>query len=359
MELQKIYNEEKSPVIAFAESRIGGRAENQDSFGWQDTPLGYLVTVCDGMGGGPGGKTASSIAVREIITGIAEGNPDEEVINIIIKAVRRANMAIIEAGNNKPALKGMGSTATLLLLCEKSAFVAHVGDSRVYQLRGNRKVFRTFDHSMVFEMVSQGVITEEQARLSAQSNVITRALGIKPDIEVEVHELPYEKGDRFLLCTDGIHGTMPEPELLCMVTSRKNKLGAMVDDVATTIDNLGRTSGGGHDNLTLAVVETSTNSILRTKMSKQTRYIIAGLSIAILLSLLLNIVQFYSASNKETASTLPDTTVQSILNKDTIHTQMLMDIQEQVDLITSNPKNAKTAFDSIQNILKKTQNSKQ
>lgn len=172
MELQKIYSDDKSILTAFAESRIGGRRENQDSYGWQDTSLGYLVTVCDGMGGGPGGKTASTIAVREIVAGIAEANKDEEVSNIIIKAIRRANMAIIEAGNENPKLMGMGSTVVLLLISEKSAFIAHVGDSRVYQIRNGKKVFRTFDHSMVFEMVAQGVITEEQARLSDRKSVV-------------------------------------------------------------------------------------------------------------------------------------------------------------------------------------------
>lgn len=191
-------------IIGFAESRIGGRSENQDSYGSSETPYGFVVTVCDGMGGGPGGKTASTIAVNEIITGIKEGNSDDTATNIVIKAVRRANLAIIEKGQENPALKGMGSTCTVLLISKDSAIVAHVGDSRVYQLRGKTKIFRTFDHSMVFDLVKQKVITEEQARLSAQANVITRALGIKPDMEVDVIELPYQDGDRFLLTTDGI-----------------------------------------------------------------------------------------------------------------------------------------------------------
>ena len=209
MDLTQLKTE--SPLIlGFAESRIGGRSENQDSFDWADTPLGFLVTVCDGMGGGPGGKTASSIAVKEIIAGVMEADQQESPSNILIKAIRRANMAIINRGTEQPALQGMGSTCTVVLITPKSATVAHVGDSRVYQFRGNEKIFRTFDHSMVFELVKQKVITEEQARLSAQSNVITRALGIKPDVEVEVTERPFETGDRFLLCTDGIHGAVEE-----------------------------------------------------------------------------------------------------------------------------------------------------
>lgn len=173
------------------------------------------------MGGGPGGKTASFIAVNEIIAGVMEADQQEETANILIKAIRRANMAIITRGNEQPELKGMGSTCTVALINSKFATIAHVGDSRVYQFRGRTKIFRTFDHSMVFDLVKQKVITEEQARLSAQSNVITRALGIKPDLEVEILERPFEAGDRFLLCTDGIHGSIEEKRLIKQVTNRK------------------------------------------------------------------------------------------------------------------------------------------
>ena len=251
------------------------------------TSRGYLVTVCDGMGGGPGGKTASSIAVNEILTGISEGADDETVVNVIIKAVRRANMAIIEAGNENPELKGMGSTATVLLISENSAHVAHVGDSRIYQFRGKKKVFRTDDHSMVFDLVKQKVITEEQARLSAQSNVITRALGMRPDIEVEVHELPFKKGDRFLLCSDGIHGTMPEREFIKMTTKSGSSLGAITDDIATYVDNLGRSGGGEHDNLTLAIVETKADSKLKPSQSTSIKSVIIALVVICILVMML------------------------------------------------------------------------
>ncbi len=297
--MKKIYTDKNSIVTAFAESRIGGRAENQDSYGWKDTDFGYLVTVCDGMGGGPGGKTASTIAVNEIIAGIDGAEKDENISNVIIKAILRANMAILTAGNENSKLKGMGSTATVLLVNENSAYVAHVGDSRVYQLRGGSKVFRTFDHSMVFEMVAQGVITEEQARLSAESNVITRALGIRPDLEVDIQELSYEKGDRFLLSTDGIHGMLSDEELIKMVTSRKVALGVVADNLAVMVDDLGRTTGGGHDNLTLAVVETNINSKLKPKMSKQVKLIIMGLIAFLVVSASMNIFQLFSTGSGE------------------------------------------------------------
>ncbi len=349
MELQKIYTDENGLVRALAESRIGGRPENQDSYGWKETPFGYLVTVCDGMGGGPGGKTASSIAVREIIDGIMEGGQDEETANIIIKAIRRANMAIIEAGNENEKLRGMGSTATVLLVTKEAAYVAHVGDSRVYQLRGGKKVFRTFDHSMVFEMVAQGVITEEQARLSAQSNVITRALGIKPDVEVELHELPYEKGDRFLLCTDGIHGTMPEKELIKLVSSRKGKLGVITDDIATIVDNIGRSAGGGHDNLTLAIVETKTNSKLKPTMSKQNKIMILGICVLLIISIVLNIAQC-SSSEKTPRPTADSTTVRQL--NDSIAT--LQDYFKQIEEQAGQVSGSNIApMDSIGKIIKK------
>ena len=292
MELKTLHKNDNDIFVGFAESRIGGRAENQDSYGYKDTELGFLLAVCDGMGGGPGGKTASSIAVTEIITGIDEASKDEEIANIIIKAIRRANMAIIEAGSQNTSLRCMGSTATVLLLSEKSAFLAHVGDSRIYQIRGNKRVYRTFDHSMVFDLVKQKVITEEQARLSAQSNVITRALGMKPDLEVEIVERPYEKGDRFVLCSDGIHGSMPEKEFVKMLSNHKIALGAVLDDISTYVDNIGRSSGGNHDNLTLAIVETKINSKLRPTMSKKVKNILLFLVVICLASIVLNIVQY-------------------------------------------------------------------
>ena len=291
MELEQLHTEDNELAVGFAESRIGGRAENQDSYGALQTRHGFLVTVCDGMGGGPAGKTASSMAVREIMAGVEEADGEEDMAALIAGAVQRANRAIWQQGQEYPELRGMGTTATVLLLSRQAAYVAHVGDSRIYQLRGHSKVFRTGDHSVVAQLVRSKVITEEQARLSAQSNIITRALGIRPDVEVDTAVLPYEKGDRFMLCTDGVHGSMPEKELLKLVTRTNCVLGALVDDMATVVDNLGRNSGGGHDNLTLAVVETKKNSILKSKMSKKTKLIVGALSVVCAASIVLNVAQ--------------------------------------------------------------------
>ncbi len=336
MELKKIYTDDITALVAFAESRIGGRQENQDSYGWAKTPFGYLVTVCDGMGGGPGGKTASSIAVREIIDSVVAGDKEQKPGNIIIQAIRKANMAILEAGSENPKLQGMGSTATVLLVSEQSAVIAHVGDSRVYQLRDGKKVFRTFDHSMVFEMVKQGVITEEQARLSSQSNVITRALGIKPDLEVEVNEVPYLKGDRFALCSDGIHGELVEKDFVKMLSNKKRNIGSVVDDIATLVDNTGRSGGGGHDNLTLAVVEMNTNSKLKTKMTKQTKLTLLVLAVVCALSIALNISQAVGKSSsdvqsmKDSFTVYKDSTVKLKTAVDTLN-KKVVDLQTKIN----------------------------
>lgn len=264
--------EDNKYASAFAETRIGGRAENQDNYGFATTRFGFLMTVCDGMGGGPGGRTASSIAVKEIIEGIKEADTENTTANNLIRAIRRANKAILDRAKEEPELQGMGSTCTALILTDKNAIIAHVGDSRVYQFRGSKKLFRTFDHSMVFELVKKKVLTEEQARLSEQSNVITRALGVQDDVEVELNIVPYKKGDRFMLCTDGIHGSMPEDKLIHLVTTKSIVLGKLIDQIATTVDENGRKKGGHHDNLTLILADALIDSEDKAPTPKRTRY---------------------------------------------------------------------------------------
>ena len=264
-------------VSAFAETRIGGRGENQDNYGFATTRFGFLMTVCDGMGGGPGGRTASSIAVKEIIEGIKEADTENTIANNLIRAVRRANKAILDRAKEEPELQGMGSTCTALILTDKNAIIAHVGDSRVYQFRGSKKLFRTFDHSMVFELVKNKVLTEEQARLSAQSNVITRALGIQDDVEVELNIVPYKKGDRFMLCSDGIHGSMPEDKLIRLVTSKSIVLGKLIDQVATEVDEIGLKKGGQHDNLTLILADALIDSEDKAPVPQGARYSLLSL----------------------------------------------------------------------------------
>ncbi len=278
-------------LIGYADSRIGGRNENQDAYSSAKTRHGYVVTVCDGMGGGPAGKMAANIATQEIIKGIDDGNTNDTSENIVKKAIIRANLAVMKAIRENPALKGMGSTCTVLLINENSATIAHIGDSRVYQLRGNQKVFRTFDHSIVFDLVRKKVLTEEQARLSSQSNIITKALGASANLDIDTVELPYKTGDRFMLTTDGIHGSMPEPELINLASNKHDDLEVVTDEIASTVEGKGRDTGKRLDNLTIALIETKVTSKLRPKMNKTIKLMIGGAILLIgLMSLLLIII---------------------------------------------------------------------
>lgn len=253
------------PFKGVMTSNIGGRKENQDSQGCTETQRGLLLVVCDGMGGGPGGKTASLIAVTTIISYIQQADNVPELaaldnVTLLRNAVVAANRALRDKVAEVPELNGMGTTVTALLLSPQGAAAAHVGDSRIFQLRRGRLVFRTADHSRVGEMVRAGVLTEEQARLSAISNLITRALGINDEVLVETSVLSYNKGDRFVLCTDGVWGAMPQPELIKMFTDNRSLEGT-AETVNLAVENAGLLKGGHHDNYTMIMVDTESSSL--------------------------------------------------------------------------------------------------
>ena len=278
----------KGKTLGFVDSRIGGRKENQDSAGFRETELGSLIVVCDGMGGMQGGSVASQLAVQTILETVALADKKTNPKTVLIQAIKNANSAIIEHGQNNPTLRGMGTTATVLLLTPYSALTAYVGDSRIYQLRNGKKIFRTFDHSMVFEMVKKRIISEEQARLSAQSNVILKALGVNADVEVEIAERPYKKGDRFVLCSDGFWGAMPEEEFVRHLVE-SNPIDKILESTANVVESIGRNSGQEFDNLTAAILEMSSNSILKEKMNRTAKIIILVLTVLLLISLVFNI----------------------------------------------------------------------
>lgn len=300
----------KYEATGFVESRVGGRQENQDSAGVKDTAFGLLVVVCDGMGGMQGGQIASTTAVTTILSFFDTVDKQSDPAMTLIKAINEANTQIIAKGQENPALAGMGTTVTALLKTPKSAIVAHVGDSRIYQFRGSKKVFRTFDHSMVFEMVKKKVLTEEQARLSVQSNVILKALGIKPELEVEWHELPYLKGDRFILCSDGFWGAMPEKDFITLVTKKAN-IKDIIQETADKVESIGKEKGDDYDNLTAAIVDMESNSKMKVKMNTLAKTIIGVLTLLLVVSIGFNGYQ-YSTNN--TISTVASDTVEKKVN---------------------------------------------
>jgi len=240
-------------VRGAASSKIGGRSENQDHFAFGLTALGPLIVVCDGMGGGPGGATASTLATDTIMAAVNAAPADADREDTLRRAITSANEELRHTISEHPHLQGMGTTCVCALLAPGTAYIAHVGDSRCYVLRDGRIRFRTRDHSQVGQLVSAGRMTEEQARVSPFSNVITRAIGIAPSVEPEIDKVSIRRGDRLALMSDGIWGTMPQTALVAELSlSTAEKVVATLPE---RVDAAGRHKGGGHDNLTLAAVD--------------------------------------------------------------------------------------------------------
>ena len=278
------------PILGFWDTRQGGRPENQDSCGFVDTPHGLIAVVCDGMGGGPAGKEASTLAVQTIAEYFCKQEIVADDLKLMMKnAIEHANQAIISKSEDHPEMRGMGSTVVAVLFHAKAAVVGHVGDSRLYQFRHGNKVFRTEDHSLVADMVRSKELTEEQARLSQQTNVITKALGGKNGHLADVELLPYEKGDRFMLCTDGIWNALSEGDLIKRGSQTPSLAGA-VDSIVLMADELGRKNGNTHDNLTLALFETKEDSITKVKMNRKAINIIRALTVLCCISFIACII---------------------------------------------------------------------
>ncbi len=231
------------------------RSSNQDSLAisladspqlWQSH--GHLFVVADGMGAHAAGELASQMATDNIPLSyhkIRDLLPSEA----IVEAVRHANGVIHKKGQDSVDFHGMGTTCSCLLLLPCGAIAAHVGDSRVYRLRGKFFEQLTFDHSLVWEMAAAGHAKEEDVPPYVPKNVITRSLGPHPTVAVDV-EGPFklQTGDRFLLCSDGLTGPLT-PELIGMV------LGALpLDEAAQTLADLANLLGGP-DNITTIVAE--------------------------------------------------------------------------------------------------------
>lgn len=252
----------KQLSVCSTASRVGGRKENQDNHGSANTPFGPLYVVCDGMGGGPGGRTASTVAVDAFIQYVQTAPANIAPADVLCDAVASANTQLQTLMQQTPQLQGMGTTIVALLLTPRAALVVHVGDSRLYQLHRGKMVFRTADHSLVGEMVRRGTLSEEQARLSAQSNIITRALGAGAAHEAEIDTVPYSSGDRFVLCSDGIWGSMSENQLLGKF-AQKLSVHELVSTISADVDKIGIDKGGKHDNLTITAVDVNASSAMR------------------------------------------------------------------------------------------------
>ena len=178
----------------------------------QDTLLlyGRLYGVADGMGGHNGGEVASNGAAAVIGDMLSSLEPNEKRLETGIQA---ANRRLYEQQSQNNALSGMGTTITVLWEGNDEVFIGHVGDSRAYLLRDGTFTQVTQDHSVVAEMMRQGILTKEKAKKHPYRNVITRAVGTSSGIEVDVIRHEKKNGDIWLICSDGLHGMVEESEL--------------------------------------------------------------------------------------------------------------------------------------------------
>ena len=190
------------------------RQENQDYVFASEEPVGNLpnlFVVADGMGGHKAGDFASSFAVQILLHTILE-DENQNPIKIIRNAVEEANRKVLEEAKQHAEMEGMGTTMVLVTIVDDYAYVANVGDSRLYLIED--KILQiTKDHSLVEEMVRRGLITKEEAKTHPDKNIITRALGIQDEAQLDLFPFHVEPGDRYLLCSDGLSNMVADEEI--------------------------------------------------------------------------------------------------------------------------------------------------
>jgi len=208
---------------------------------------GTLVVVADGMGGHSAGEVASQMAA-DVVSRLYYDSPSEP--GAALKgAVEEANRCIHAAAAADESKHGMGTTCTALALCAGTAYAAHVGDSRLYMLREGRLYQLSEDHSAVNEMVKLGIITKEQARTHEDKNVILRALGTTPEVEVStVEPFGVRVGDQYLLCSDGLYDLVTDEEIASALAGASDVHAAGERLIALAKER------GGHDNITVGII---------------------------------------------------------------------------------------------------------
>ncbi len=185
------------------------RNTNQDSYAAGELPntVAWAV-VCDGMGGAAGGNVASSTAVKiisEKITSLyRNGMSPMSIKNMLVSAINAANISVFDMSRANKELEGMGTTVVCTVIVDGVAYIAHAGDSRAYAVSDKSVIQLTRDHSVVQELLEKGEITQNQAKTHPNKNIITRALGVDPDIKVDYYEYDLNSDDIIILCTDGL-----------------------------------------------------------------------------------------------------------------------------------------------------------
>jgi protein phosphatase len=237
------------------------RDHNED-FAHVDDRMGFFI-VADGMGGHAAGEVASRLAVEEVAKHLDknrelladfEKDPSEKVRKALVTelevAVREAHRAVFETGAKDAEKQGMGTTLDVVLLAGSEAFVAHVGDSRTYLVRGGKASQLTTDHTVAEVLLIEGKLSVEEAQVSPLRTILVNAIGVAPDVGVEMAHIRLQAGDRLLVCSDGLHDYFPaEQELADKIKSDQDPEKALRDMVELA------KSRGGHDNITGILVD--------------------------------------------------------------------------------------------------------
>ena len=217
------------------------RQLNEDSC-YQPQRGERFCAVADGMGGHNAGEVASALAVKTYADHMRALH--RITAEALRAAVVRANDAVYRASQESPEVSGMGTTFSALAMEGGSAFIAHVGDSRIYLVRRGALMQVTMDHTLVEEMVLKGLITVREARVHPKRNIITRALGTEPRVEIDMLQLDLKPGDVFFLCSDGLTNHVPEREILHAAQSSQGWQEKLRRLVGIALEN------GGQDNIT-------------------------------------------------------------------------------------------------------------
>ncbi len=243
-------------TITFAQlSDIGmAREENEDFAGKfpedsldLSSPNGQLFVVADGMGGHNAGRTASEMAVKALASAFYSGD-EADTTERLKRAFLGANEEIYSRSKKSREFQGMGTTCVALAITGSRATVAHVGDSRAYRITELKSDRLTGDHSVVAQMVRQGILTEEEAKVHPQRSHLYRALGVHPELEVDVLPgIEVRENDFFLLCTDGLYGYVTDDEIREVVTSKAPPAAC---EQLVRVAN----ARGGMDNITVQIV---------------------------------------------------------------------------------------------------------
>jgi len=236
------------------------RSHNEDSVA-QDAACG-LVVLADGMGGYNAGEVASGIAVSVVATEICqrlqgtspterdETTGDELGVLLLRDNIRKANASIFEAAQSQPQYAGMGTTIVSGLFYDNRAVVGHVGDSRMYRLRGETLETVTRDHSLLQEQIDGGMISIEDARLSKNKNLVTRAVGIDAEVEPEIHVHDVQVGDIYLLCSDGLNDMVEDEDIQSTLYAMQSNLTLAAEQLIQMAND-----NGGRDNVSVILVK--------------------------------------------------------------------------------------------------------